>query len=52
MFKEEGYIKYELGGIKNPDDMNVIDNFKAGFGGEAAKSGPSLHCVWRSGTAR
>ena len=33
-FKENGYSRYEWGGISNPDEPNGIDRFKAEFGGE------------------
>lgn len=33
-FKENGYLRYEWGGISNPDEPNGIDRFKAEFGGE------------------
>lgn len=33
-FKENGYSRYEWGGISNPDEPNGIDRFKLEFGGD------------------
>lgn len=33
-FKQNGYLRYEWGGISNPDEPNGIDRFKFEFGGK------------------
>ena len=33
-FKENGYSRYEWGGISNPNEPNGIDRFKSEFGGD------------------
>ena len=39
MFKADGYVTYDWGNVsgKSVDEMNGIDKFKAGFGGELTK---------------